>query len=318
METPDESPTAASTDYVFQFAAANSGKLESLPIYFAARTSGLFRSDDAGQSWKSAYTTLGTREPLPTTSVVLAPDFEHEPAVFAGLNGAVLCSYDGGTTWQRGRLPTPLPAVSALAISVDYAADGTVFAGTNEDGVLISRDRGRTWASWNFGLLDLHVLCLAVSPDFAKDETILAGTESGLFRSTNGGRAWKEVSLPMPFDAVLCLGASSGFSHDETLFAGTENNGLMISRDRGKTWDLLAEVTRETPVNQVMLLPRPPYREVVILLGGALWRSRDCGRTWKRWKAKRQGDYQITAVLALIAPRAGTLVGFEDGSIAFL
>ena len=68
----------------------------------------------------------------------------------------------------------------------DFAKDGILLLGTNEDGVLRSADQGRTWASWNFGLVDFNVLCLAISPAFDRDETVFAGTGSGLFLSRDG------------------------------------------------------------------------------------------------------------------------------------
>jgi len=82
-----------------------------------------------------------------------------------------------------------LPLISALATSPNFADDGTILAGSIEDGVFCSMDRGVQWAAWNFGLLDLHVLCMALSPHFGRDETVFVGTETGLFRSTNGGHA---------------------------------------------------------------------------------------------------------------------------------
>ncbi len=190
------------------------------------------------------------------------------------------------------------------------------FAGTNEDGVLVTSDRGRNWISWNFGLLDLNILCLALSPDFKADETLYAGAESGLFRSTNGGRAWKEVPLPAGFDVVLSLAVSPNFAQDNTLFAGTENKGLLVSQDRGKSWRLAGEGTRDQPVNHIILSPRAPTREIIILHGGTLMISRDGGASWKWWKKKLVGTRNVTAVLAERVPGGEALIGFEDGSIS--
>lgn len=248
-------------------------------------------------------------------AIALAPDFNHEPTVFAGLNGAILRSSDGGTNWQRSRLPSPPPAISTLVISPNYAEDGIIFAGNNEDGVLVSNDRGKNWIFWNFGLLDLHILCLAISPDFAMDETLFAGAESGLFRSTNGGRAWKEVALPIGFDAVLSLAISPRFAQDNTLFIGTENNGLLVSRDRGRSWIPPIESTSEAPVNQILLSPATSAKqEILILYGGGLLISKDGGKTWKPWQTKKLGSRNVTAVLACHGTEEGVLVGFEDGN----
>ena len=286
---------------------------------FAARAGGLFCSFDYGQAWELAYRNLKAGEALPTVAIAVAPDFEHEPAVFAGLNGAILCSYDGGCSWRQSRLPTPPPAISALSVSPNYAQDGIVFAGTGEDGVLVSSDRGTSWAAWNFGLLDLSVFCLALSPNFATDETVYAGAASGLFRSTNGGRAWKEVPLPIGFDAVLSLALSPEFAHDRTLFVGTENNGLLISPDCGKTWAPISQPTREQPVNSIMLCISDSHRiEILLLHGGSLLLSRNSGKTWKPWHARKLHGRDATAILAPRGLEEGLLVGFDDGGIGWL
>jgi len=102
-----------------------------------------------------------------------------------------------GHGWRnRVRSAVKLPLVSSLVISPNYTHDGTLLAGTMEDGVFRSADRGSHWVAWNFGLLDLNVLYVAISPHFACDEILFAGTETGIFRSTNVGRAWREMDFP--------------------------------------------------------------------------------------------------------------------------
>jgi photosystem II stability/assembly factor-like uncharacterized protein len=313
---PQNSPSLQPNDIIFQFSAPGSFSQGVKRICFAARSSGLFRSIDGGQTWESAYATLNIREALLTISVVLAPDFQHDQTVFAGLNGAILRSHDGGENWQRGRLPTPPPAISALVISPKYEQDATIFAGTNEDGVLKSSDGGRNWVAWNFGLLDLTIFCLAISPDFGADETLYAGTESGLFRSTNAGRAWKEVPLPVGFDAVLSLAISPNFAQDNTLFAGTENKGLLVSQDRGKSWQSPCDGTSAEPVNQIAFLNTSSTKQaVLILVGGTPLVSKDAGKTWKLWRGKKLAGRNVTTLLAPDGLEESVLVGFENGTI---
>ena len=305
----------SNSDFIFQFAAAVDPD-GSNGIYFVARQSGLFRSTDSGQTWELAYESLKVRDPLPTHAVALSPNFAHEPCVYAGLNGAILHSLDGGIRWANRQLPSPPPAISSLAVSPNYEQDGTVFAGTNEDGIIVSTDRGIRWVSWNFGLLDLTILCLAISPDFSKDETLYAGTGSGLFRSTNGGRAWRELPLPIGFDAVLSLAISPNFAQDDTLFIGTENNGILTSRDRGKSWSPLAELLREQPVNFIILSSTSQApQEILILHGGTLLISKDGGKNWKPWQAKKVGTKDVTAILPADGTGRPALVGFSDGTI---
>ena len=72
---------------------------------FAARNSGLYRSDDGGRSWRSAYDALALAEPLATTAVACSPAYERDHLVIAGASGGLLRSIDGGSTWHTAGDP---------------------------------------------------------------------------------------------------------------------------------------------------------------------------------------------------------------------
>jgi photosystem II stability/assembly factor-like uncharacterized protein len=257
--------------------------------------------------------------------VAVSPDFRSDKTVFAGVQGGILHSVDGGKNWYAAILPSPPPLISALAVSPDYARDGTVFASTMEDGVFRSSDRGSTWVAWNFGLLDLNVFCLAVSPAFADDETLLVGTESGIFRSTNGARAWREVDFPTEWAPVLSLALSPRYPQDGVLFAGTESAGLFCSRDRGRTWERLGEeVVTDGAVNGLIVSPEYPARpHLLALLNEALFFSRDGGRQWEKLalgKATLRDPVAGDGMASVAAPQglgsgAPLLIGLADGSV---
>jgi photosystem II stability/assembly factor-like uncharacterized protein len=287
-------------------------------VCFAARPSGLYRSEDGGLTWQAAYASLQLEAPLTTPVVAMSPNFEVNRSVFAGVPGGVLRSMDGGQNWYIASFPPPPPFVSALVVSPNFAQDGTLLAGTLEDGVLRSGDRGEHWAAWNFGLLDLNVLCLAISPDFADDETLFAGTESGIFRSTNGGRAWREVDFSIEFAPVLSLALSPGFATDGLLLAGTESYGLFCSRDRGSTWERLGEGTVTGAVNSILLAPQFPAKpDVLVLLEDALLVSRDGGRSWSDWKPNLSLQRGISCVAAPygLDPGVPLLMGQIEGGV---
>jgi photosystem II stability/assembly factor-like uncharacterized protein len=287
-------------------------------ICFAARRSGLYRSDDGGVTWHSAYDSLGLEAPLPTMAVAMSPGFESDNNVFGGVPGGVTRSVDGGDSWSVSILPSPPPLVSALAVSPDFGQDGVVFASTMDDGVLRSADRGSRWASWNFGLLDLSVFCIAISPEFADDETLFAGVETGVFRSTNGGRAWRETDFPIDFAPVLSLALSPDYAQSGVLFAGTESYGLFRSDDRGRTWQRIGEEAITDAVNGVILSPEFPAKpHVLVALGTALLVSRDGGQSWTDWKDGldlEQGVASIAAPQGLDAD-APLLVGLVGGDV---
>ena len=305
--------TGADMDIVYALAASPEFRADGL--CFAARSSGLYRSLDGGDTWLDAYLSLDLPEALPTLAVGFSPDFASDGTVFAGVPGAVMHSTDGGETWHASLLRDPQPLISDLGISPNFRKDGTLFAGTYEDGVFNSRDRGGRFVAWNFGLLDLNVLCLAVSPSYTDDETLFAGTESGVFCSTNGARAWREVDFPIDLAPVISLCMQPNYRNGGLLLAGTEAHGLQRSLDSGNSWEPLGDFTASGPVNKILCAGEDG---LLVLSGSDLYITRDGGSTWlelERMPASQDAD--ISTCLAPGGLGAGQvlLVGLTSGEI---
>jgi photosystem II stability/assembly factor-like uncharacterized protein len=309
-----ETPYLQLGDPTYDFALASDSK-----TCFVARMSGLYAFDEDGTNWRMAFDSLDLADPLPALAVALAPDYDREATVFAGVSGGILRSGDGGEQWERVYFPALPPTVTVLAVSPYYADDGCLFAGTLDDGMLCSRDRGQTWQSANFGLLDPTIFSLALSPGFAEDGIVYAGAQCGLFRSLNAGRSWLEVEMPTDYDAVLSMALSPAFTTDHTMFAGTESSGLWRSRDAGKSWQRLCEAVLDESVDQVVLAPNyPEDPRIVILCGGRLYLSPNDGASAQPWRDSSLSDRTVTAICA---PKgfdedAPVLVGFEQGGHA--
>jgi photosystem II stability/assembly factor-like uncharacterized protein len=287
-------------------------------ICFAARGTGLFRSDDGGRTWQFAYESLGLDAPLPTLDVTLSPDFPSDQTIFAGVPGGILRSFDGGRSWLVATLPSPPPVVGSLVASPNLARDGVLFAGTTEDGVFRSADRGSTWVAWNFGLLDLNVFCVALSPAYSDDETLYVGTETGIFRSTNGGRAWREVPFPMDNAPVLCLAVSPMAGEGALLFAGTESHGLFRSDDGGRRWSPVGADTIEEAVNRVIVSVRSSGElDLLVAAGDRVLVSRDAGQTWDDWQPGLTFEQGVASIAAPqgLNPDAPLLVGLVQGGV---
>jgi photosystem II stability/assembly factor-like uncharacterized protein len=300
------------------YALAKAPGLARSGLCFAARQSGLYRSEDEGRTWRPGLGSLNFGEPVSSTAVALSPDFEADRCVFAGLPGALVRSNDGGLSWQIAGLPTPTPSISSLVVSPAFGQDGRLAAGTLDDGVFLSEDGGRNWVPWNFGLLDYHILCLAISPDFARDRTLYAGTQSGIFRSPNGGRSWRELDFPAAWAPVLSLAVSPDHARDNLLYAGTESSGLFVSKDRGRHWDRLGETTIADPVNAILLAPGfPEEGSLLALLPEAVWVSHDLGQTWQARHTELDLQAGATCALALggLDAAAPLLLGMADGQI---
>ena len=270
--------------------------------YLSACTNGLYRSDDFGRTWSNAYNSLGMVQSSLTSAVACSPDYEQDHTIFAGVQGGVLRSTDGGSTWRSTIFPAPMPTVISIVVSPDFAVDSTLFAGTAEDGILVSLDGGLSWEAWNFGLLDMNILCLAISPGFSQDETLFAGTTTGLFMSTNGGRAWREVDLLTDFPAILSLAISPDFHSSGLIYAGSEEHGLFCTNGRVNEklkWESASAFLNE-PINLLSLLRCFPNRlKYYYYIARKSFSSSDGANTFINWtRSALPEDFQITAIAA--------------------
>ncbi len=179
------------------------------------------------------------------------------------------------------------------------AREGVILAGTT-DGVFRSEDEGQTWKETSNGLITPHVRWMAFHPDVSDLE--FAGTEPAeIFVSHDGGETWRacpEVaqlrdrfrwSLPYSPEA----GCVRGFAfHGSRAYAAVEVGGVLVSDDRGETWQLAGgsdgEPDLEGPpepfvypdVHSLEVHPSSPDL-VYAPTGGGFYRSNDGGKTWK-------------------------------------
>src|SRR5262249_16495951 len=130
------------TDFVYGFAAAPDA-------LFASCASGLYRSTDKGNTWGDISdplrTVLHLQGHITVSNIALSPNFEYDLTMFASVGGIVLRSSDAGKRWAATGLASPEPLISAITVSPNFAADGVVVIGTDEDGVFRSADRGAHW-----------------------------------------------------------------------------------------------------------------------------------------------------------------------------
>ena len=152
-------------------------------VVWAGTESGVFKSQDAGESWL----------PMPGLSgrvisaLVVSPAFKQDGTLFAGTAGHGLWrSRDSGESWEAvGQRAMAADAhILGLAISPRFRQDGTIYVSVGGQGILKSVDGGDTWAVVLFPpAAGVQFLALAISPTYFLDTTLFVGSSNGVFSS---------------------------------------------------------------------------------------------------------------------------------------
>jgi len=227
-------------------------------VYLAAET-GLYLSEDFGQTWKK----LGLDVPVYT---VLPSRYTNaDPTVFVGTADGLYKSPDAGKTFA----PTVLRGTPVTRIEWP----GPALIVTTGSGVLVSEDGALSFRSGT-GLPEGTPHGLAVSGFFAKDPVLFTAVGSaGVFRSADGGRTWSPAGLEgRNVRDIVWLGP--------ILYAAADE-GLFRSDDAGQKW-VLASGLAARPASQI-LFPLAPDSglEAFVATEDGIVHTVDGGAHWK-------------------------------------
>jgi photosystem II stability/assembly factor-like uncharacterized protein len=194
----------------------------------------VLRSFDGGQSWEVIL--LPTPPPL-VSGLIPSPNYEQDNLLFAAtMEAGVLRSPDRGSHWHMWNFGLLDLRVLVLAISPGFAADETLFAGT-ETGLFRSTNGGRAWRETGFPTEAAPVLSLALSPSYLQDGTLLAGTdEAGLYCSADRGRTWSRLGEDVFTGSINAILLSSNYPARPHILV-LDNDRLMFSDDGGQSWE---------------------------------------------------------------------------------
>ena len=176
-------------------------------VYLAGR-SGLYRSDDWGQSWANA----GIAIEADHVDALLAPPGRPDD-VYAVAGGSVWSSNDAARSWQRRTGGVPGHGVEAVGFdSTTPARLWAVGAGQ----VFRSDHSGERWRPVGKPLPETLAMALAMA---ISGEVIVIATDRGVFRSADGGERWElpKEGLPAHLAARVLVGDSRS---PTTLYAG--------------------------------------------------------------------------------------------------
>ena len=237
-------------------------------LYAAMAGRGIYRSDDAGQSW----------EPLPPPGVsvsALAVSAQNARRLYLLATWErPYESLDGGQTWSARW--SGLGEVLETTNLVIDPVQPIVYVGT-EAGLYRSYDND-DWLPAAPSLLDQSVLALLAQPattSFGRDTVLYIGATRGVYRSLDGGLtvqgstdnpAWGTGLGNISITALLTDPRES-----RLLYAGTAYNGVYQSADEGHTWQSIgpAEISEEV----VKGMAWGPNGDIFIITTGGVWRG---------------------------------------------
>ncbi len=139
---------------------------------FAANSTQVFRSDDAGETWKA----LETGAPVDVQDFLVAGD-----AVFAAASSGLHVTTDLGAKWTQ---TTMGPFASGFALATDGAH---VFSAS--DALRRSDVADGTWEK-------LHVMADSVWMLSPTEASVLSASLGGSFRTKDGGATWEPIQIP--------------------------------------------------------------------------------------------------------------------------
>jgi photosystem II stability/assembly factor-like uncharacterized protein len=228
---------------------------------------GLYKSSDAGKTWKN----MGLRDGQQITQI--AVDSKNENRIFVAVGGhpygpnderGIFRSLDGGRTFER--VLHIDENVGGSDVLIDPSNPMTVYAGLWE-----SRQGPWENAAWN-------------------------GRNGGIFKSTDGGTTWKKLSGGLP-EGVIQVNLSISRSNSKRLFASVATEGtvgLYRTDDAGENWRIVTDDPR--PAGRIgggdLPVPRidPKDENLIYMASTVSWKSFDGGVTWTALRGAPGGD----------------------------
>ncbi len=282
-----------------------------LTYYFGAAGGGVWKTTDAGVSWKNvsdgffggSIGAVAVSEWDPNVVYVGGGEVTVRGNVSHG--DGVWKSTDAGKSWTHMGLGDSrhIPRIRIHPKNpelVYVAALGHLFGPNEERGIFRSQDGGASWEKILYVNDEVGAVDLAMDPTnprilYASFWRVLrtpyslesGGEGSGIWKSTDGGDNWEELTgnKGMPKPPIGISGVSVSKSNPENVYAiiEAEKGGVFRSRDGGETWTLVnsERKLRQRAWYYTRIVADPADEDTAYVMNVRFHRSKDGGKSWQ-------------------------------------
>ena len=244
----------------------------------AGTFTGIFRSDDAGDSWKQ-LPTQSTPGLLHVESLAIDPRTAN--TIYAGTFYLPYKSDDGGQTWRSIKNGI-IDDSDIFAIDIDPRDANHIIASACS-GIYESKNAGESWRKVQ-GIPSQSRRTRAIMQHPSVAGIVYAGTTEGFWRSDKGGDpdSWTvTTSRQLEINSIAVHP-----SRPDMVYIGTNNYGVMVSNDGGKSFTPSNGGFSGRFANAILADRETPNRIYASTIntatgGGFLFVSNDNGESWR-------------------------------------
>lgn len=232
--------------------------------------------------------------------------------VYAGAWEGVYKTTDGGDTWQAYNEGLPY-GPSIRTFAIDPGTPSTVYVGTIRYGIFKSLNGGSSWASVNTGLpSEVDVYALSVDP--VSTNTLYAATSAGIFRTTDGAQNWTAISTGLHSGAFHSVVVDP--DNPNTVYVASLYNpyyaGIYRSTNGGATWELARSGIVGADARALAIASDVLY----VATDGGVFRSVDGGYRWQGIYPDRPSSLQIRALAVSRENPQTVYIGAESSEVS--
>lgn len=215
---------------------------------------GVYRSEDAGKSWKNMG--LKTSEHIGGIAI----DHENSNVVYVAAYGSlrreggergIYKTTDGGKSWRRSLYISEY--TGCFEVHMDPRFSNIVYA--------VAHQRMRKLYSGIGG-----------------------GPESAIYRTLDSGATWQKIMKGLPSEDVGRIGMAISPKHPDVLYAivqAKEGSGIYRSNDRGASWNKQSAYISAYPFYMQKIYVDPEDENRLYSMDVLNQVSTDAGKTWK-------------------------------------